>query len=210
MFLNTAHAAKTATADVMTTLLQANRRQWGGPLLLVYGAGEDEANASRQAHILTEAGYDVVAFDHGGHGEPVEAQADGAARLVSGLGVGAVTVVGIGSGALVALTLAMRHPSAVECVVTWEPGTVGSTSLVLKTFAAREFHPRDIGMVIGNAPSVVIAAAVCDLALRIRRTATPMVPPHRGASVTHAEVLTHNGVPDPRRWAGWSANGRAL
>lgn len=106
----------------------------GRPLLLVHGAGEDAGMLASQARSLAAAGYRVIAYDRRGTGRSgrrgwpgngADQHADDAADLLRALGVDRATVLGVSSGAVVALALAARHPEMVDQVVAWEPPAAG-------------------------------------------------------------------------------------
>jgi pimeloyl-ACP methyl ester carboxylesterase len=122
------------TVAVNGTTLYIQRRRGGRPVLLVHGAGEDSTMLASQAERLAECGYSVVTYDRRGTrrsgrddwpGEGASQHADDAAALICELGWRAPIVVGVSSGAVIALELASRHPGAVGPVIAWEPPAVG-------------------------------------------------------------------------------------
>jgi pimeloyl-ACP methyl ester carboxylesterase len=130
----------TACADdgtetaVNGTTLHVERRGTGAPLLLIHGGGEDASMLGGLAISLAVAGYDVVTYDRRGTGRSghedwpgrgADQHADDAAALIQHLGWRGPTVVGVSSGAVIALDLAARHPELVGRVVGWEPPAAG-------------------------------------------------------------------------------------
>jgi pimeloyl-ACP methyl ester carboxylesterase len=127
-------APMTTTADVNGTTLAYERRGSGTPLLLVHGAGEDRAALAAQAEDLAAAGYEVITYDRRGTGDSgredwpgggARQHADDAAALIDALDIAPATVVGLSSGAVIALDLTARHPEAVGVAVVWEPPAAG-------------------------------------------------------------------------------------
>jgi pimeloyl-ACP methyl ester carboxylesterase len=116
------------------TRLAVERRGRGAPLLLIHGGGEDASMLRPQAKSLARAGFDVITYDRRGTGgsgrdgwpgDGAGQHAADAAALLDALGHTPATVVGVSSGAIVALALAVRHPEVVERVVAWEPPAAG-------------------------------------------------------------------------------------
>ncbi len=116
------------------TTLQVERRGHGSPLLLVHGGGEDASMLAAQADSLAAAGFQVITYDRRGTGgsgredwpsRGADQHADDAAALLDALQLGPTTVVGVSSGGVIALDMAVRHPEAVERVVAWEPPAAG-------------------------------------------------------------------------------------
>lgn len=106
----------------------------GWPLLLVHGGGEDATMLDAQAQSLSEAGYRVLSYDRRGTGRSgrdawpagsADQHADDAAALLAARAGEPAVVVGVSSGAVIALALAVRHPDLVRRVVAWEPPAVG-------------------------------------------------------------------------------------
>ncbi len=106
----------------------------GAPLLVIHGAGEDAEMLVPFAERLARAGRRVLTYDRRGTGRSgredwpgngADQHADDAAALVRTLDLGPVQVVGLSSGGVVALALAIRHPALVEGVFVWEAPVVG-------------------------------------------------------------------------------------
>ncbi|MDZ5619306.1 alpha/beta hydrolase [Nocardioides sp. HM23] len=119
---------------VRDTTLAADIRGEGSPLLLIHGGGEDATMLAAQAESLAAAGYQVTAYDRRGTGRSgrdswpgggAAQHADDARALIEAVGLDSPTVVGVSSGAVIALALAARHPRAVGRVVAWEPPALG-------------------------------------------------------------------------------------
>jgi pimeloyl-ACP methyl ester carboxylesterase len=128
--------------QAMTTTATANRirigsvefycetRGSGSGLLLVPGAGGDSGQYDSLAAALATT-HRVVTYDRRSCSRStrpaqwattsVEEQADDAAGLIAALGVGPMDVFGNSTGALIALCLAQRAPSAVSRLVVHEP-----------------------------------------------------------------------------------------
>ena len=134
--MSTSPAATPArsTVPVRGTELYVEQRGDGPPLLLVHGAGEDSSMLSAQADDLAAAGHRVITYDRRGTGRSgrdgwpgggADQHADDAAALLAEIGTGPAVVVGVSSGGVVALALAVRHPGAVAHVVAWEPPALG-------------------------------------------------------------------------------------
>jgi pimeloyl-ACP methyl ester carboxylesterase len=101
-----------------------------GPAVLLVGAADEDAEVLRP---LAERlpGRTVVTYDRRGtrrsgrDGWPTGASAihaDDAAALLAALGLGSATVFGGSAGGIVALELALRHPSIVARALVFEPG----------------------------------------------------------------------------------------
>jgi pimeloyl-ACP methyl ester carboxylesterase len=119
---------------VSGTMLYVQERGAGWPLLLMHGAGEDAATLAGQAEHLAGAGYRVLTHDRRGTGrsgreawpgERADQHADDAAGLLEALDTIPATVLGLSSGAVVALALGVRRPDLVDRVVAWEPPALG-------------------------------------------------------------------------------------
>jgi pimeloyl-ACP methyl ester carboxylesterase len=102
----------------------------GPPVLLIHGFASNMYVNWRDTgwvKTLTEAGYQVIGFDHRGHGESQKLydkelysapiMADDALRLLDHLGVSRAVVMGYSMGARVAAFLSMQHPEQVRGVI---------------------------------------------------------------------------------------------
>ncbi len=115
---------------------------------------------ARQADSLAASGYDVATYDRRGTrrsgrqdwpGGGANQHADDAAALIRALGWKTPTVVGVSSGGVIALTLAVRHPGSVGSIVAWEPPAVGiiqggmeaTTAIMAPVDAHLASHPGD-------------------------------------------------------------------
>lgn len=119
---------------VRGTTLHVEQRGDGPPLLLIHGGGEDATMLAAQADDLAAAGHRVITYDRRGTGRSgrddwpgggADQHADDAAALIAELDAAPAVVVGVSSGAVVALAVAARHPEAVGRVVAWEPPALG-------------------------------------------------------------------------------------
>lgn len=151
---------RTRTIDVHDTTLVADTRGEGRPLLLIHGGGEDATMLAAQAESLATAGYEVTAYDRRGTGRSgrdawpgggAAQHADDAQGLIDALGLDSPTIVGVSSGAVIALALAARHPRAVGRVVAWEPpalgvvpgGSLAQSALMMPARRHLRRHPGD-------------------------------------------------------------------
>ena len=116
------------------TTLAVSIRGAGPAVLLIHGGGEDAELLAGQAASLAAAGYRVIAYDRRGTGRSGRANwpgngaaqhANDAAALLTTLRISRATVLGLSSGAVIALALAVRHPQLVRRVIAWEPPAVG-------------------------------------------------------------------------------------
>lgn len=126
--------AAASTIAVGGTDLYVEQRGNGRPLLLIHGGGEDASMLSAQADDLASAGYRVITYDRRGTGrsgrddwpgDGADQHADDDAALLAELDTGPAVVVGVSSGAVIALALVARHPDAVDHVIAWEPPALG-------------------------------------------------------------------------------------
>ncbi len=105
-----------------TTRLAFDRLGRGAPLLLIGGMGCDRHFWGKPQLQRLAEDYDVVVFDNHGIGESdvppgpctIEAMADDATGLLNELDIDSVHVLGFSMGAMIALQLAARHPTAVR------------------------------------------------------------------------------------------------
>ncbi len=102
----------------------------GPPVLLIHGFASNMYVNWRDTgwvRALTEANYQVIAFDNRGHGAseklydraqyPAPTMADDALRLLEHLKIPKAAVMGYSMGARIAAFLTMQHPERVECVI---------------------------------------------------------------------------------------------
>lgn len=131
---STASPSTDAVLAVNGTTLFTQTRGAGRPLLLVHGGGEDASMLASQAESLAAAGFTVAVYDRRGTGRSgredwpgggARQHADDAAALLGARGQERAIVVGVSSGAVIALALAAHHPELVEHVVAWEPPAAG-------------------------------------------------------------------------------------
>ena len=117
--------------EVAGTRLYAEVRGSGRPPLLLVGAADEDAEfyrgiAERLADVYTVVTYDRRGTRRSGRedwpGGGSAQHADDAAALLTELGLHGVTVLGASAGAIVALQLALRHPSLVTTALCFEPG----------------------------------------------------------------------------------------
>lgn len=116
--------------EVGGVALHYERRGQGPPLLCVSGAGGDAGVWTRTAEALADE-FTVVSYDRRGNARSprpprwtstsIDEQADDAAGLLRGLGFGPAAVLGSGSGAVILLNLALRHPETVRAAIVHEP-----------------------------------------------------------------------------------------
>lgn len=108
----------------------------GEPVLLIHGLGSSTEDWEPQLRALSR--YRVLTYDVRGHGRTskprapysVRQFADDAAALLAHLGVTAAHVVGISMGGMIALQLAVDHPTAVRSLTIVNSGP----ELVLRTW----------------------------------------------------------------------------
>lgn len=148
-----------------------------GPAVLIIGAASDDAEMFRPiAERLT--GFTVVTWDPRGTRRssredwPCDSarHADDAAELLRTLGLAPAAVFGASAGGIVALQLALRHPSLVRRVLVYEPGYFrltdsGSALLARVNDAVRHHlhgHPGDWAgamALVSRAAAAPVAAA---------------------------------------------------
>ena len=171
--MTTTTTTNAAAIEVDGTTLHVERRGAGEPLLLIHGGGEDAAMLSAQAERLAAVGYEVVTYDRrgtGGSGREhwpgggATRHADDAAALLDALDLSPATVLGVSSGAVIALDLAARHPAAVSRTIAWEPpaaGVVpGGAAITAELMAPVEAHLVDHPDDFVGAQAILLSAIV--------------------------------------------------
>lgn len=126
--------ARDGILEVRDTILYVERRGRGRPLLLIHGAGEDAGMLRPQAESLAAAGFQVVSPDrrgtgHSGRdawpGDGVRQHAGDAAALLRLFGLGPAVIVGVGTGGVVAVQLALEQRDLVAATLVWEAPAAG-------------------------------------------------------------------------------------
>jgi pimeloyl-ACP methyl ester carboxylesterase len=138
----------------------------GPPILLIHGFASNARVNWRDTgwiRALTEAGYQVIAFDNRGHGEsgklydvsayPAPEMAEDARRLLNHLGIPQVLVMGYSMGARIAAFLTINHPERVRAAVF-----AGLAENMIKGFGGSE--------PIAQALEAANAEAIADLGAR--------------------------------------------
>jgi pimeloyl-ACP methyl ester carboxylesterase len=106
---------------------------YGEPLLLIHGAGEDARILAPLAEALAAAGFRTITYDRRGTGRSsrdgwpstdVSQHITDAADLLAALVRRPATVLGLSSGGVLALELAIRRPDLVAEAIAWEPAAV--------------------------------------------------------------------------------------
>ncbi len=106
------------------------RRPGGARAVVVHGLGEHAARQRNVAGFLAQCGFDVVAFDHRGHGRSDGARGalrarddlvDDLAAIVDSTSSAPILLVGHSMGALVALRHALARPETVASLVLSSP-----------------------------------------------------------------------------------------
>lgn len=112
--------------------LYVERRGVGRRVLLIHAGSEDCSGWRAQADAIAERGFAVVSYDRRGTGrsgrqgwpaDGAPAHARDAASLVTALGFERPVVLGVSSGAIVALQLAITAPDLIGTVFAHEPPT---------------------------------------------------------------------------------------
>lgn len=190
-----AGAARSGVVEVNGTVLFVERFGHGRPVLIIHGAGEDCGMLRPQSRALAAAGFQVVSYDrrgtgHSGRdawpGDGAGQHARDAAALISLLGLHRPHVLGLSSGAVVALALAVQAPDQLGTVVAWEPpaagvlpdGTGRTAQLMHPVDQHLHTHPGDyigaqavlLGILTGNVVRVDDPSFA-----RVRVNAEPMV-----------------------------------
>lgn len=127
--LPAAPAPQIHVVAVNGTTLYAEVHGEGPPVLIIAGGAEDAEGWRPVAERLE--GHTVVTYDRRGTlrsgradwpGGGAAQHADDAAALLATLGLDRAVVLGGSSGGVVAVQLALRHPTAVRLVLAYEPG----------------------------------------------------------------------------------------
>lgn len=120
------------TYEVDGASLYHELRGSGPALLMISGAGGDAGYYAEVAEVLADA-FTVITYDRRGNsrstgrtGTPMDLdeQAADARALIDGLAGGRALVFGNSGGAIIGLTLAVRHPEVVAGLVAHEPPAV--------------------------------------------------------------------------------------
>lgn len=124
-----AEKPRTGYYPVNGTTIYAETRGSGPAVLIISSVYEDAEIYRAVAERLT--GFTVITYDHRGTSRSGRdnwpgcgsgQHADDAAGLLQALGINDVVVFGSGTGGIVALQLALRHPGLVRSVLVYEPG----------------------------------------------------------------------------------------
>jgi pimeloyl-ACP methyl ester carboxylesterase len=123
--------------EPLPTLVDANGTQLyyeirgAGPSLLMIPGAEGDAEEYARVVALLQNEFTVLSYDRRGFSRSalpegydratVEEQADDAAALLEATGLGPATVWGNSSGAIIGLSLVLRHPEAVSGAMLHEP-----------------------------------------------------------------------------------------
>jgi pimeloyl-ACP methyl ester carboxylesterase len=119
--------------DVRLPSLHYEVHGQGEPLLLIHGAGEDATILDPLAEALANAGFGAIAYDRRGTGrssrsgwpgDDISRHVADAADLIVNVARQPTTVLGLSSGGLLALELAVRRPDLVTEAIAWEPPAV--------------------------------------------------------------------------------------
>jgi len=117
-------SASGAYATINGARIYYERHGRGNPVLLLHG-GFSHGDRQKSLIDLLAPHYEVIAVDTQGHGRSTLGNqpltypllADDMARLLDGLGVGPVTVVGHSDGGVIGYILAARYPTKVRALV---------------------------------------------------------------------------------------------
>src|SRR5688572_26646631 len=119
--------------DVRLPSLHYEVHGQGEPLLLIHGAGEDATILDPLAEALANAGFGAIAYDRRGTGrssrsgwpgKDISRHVADAADLIVSIARQPTTVLGLSSGGLLALELAVRRADLVTEAIAWEPPAV--------------------------------------------------------------------------------------
>ncbi|MBI5088769.1 MAG: alpha/beta hydrolase, partial [Actinobacteria bacterium] len=146
--------------DAAGTTFAVGLQGEGSPVLVIHGAGEDATMLEPFAAQLAEKGHRVITYDRRGTGASgrddwpgsgAGQHADDAAALLSALDIASAQIVGLSSGGVIALDLAVRHPEVVTDAFVWEAPAVGAVpdgEVITRQFMAPveahlDAHPGD-------------------------------------------------------------------
>ena len=125
-----AKRVETGTVEANGTALYYELRGSGPTLFLIPGAEGDAEEYARVAALLQDE-FEVLSYDRRGYsrsprpadfdGTTVEQQADDAAALLAALDLAPVDVWGNSSGAIIGLSLTLRHPEVIRKAMLHEP-----------------------------------------------------------------------------------------
>ena len=122
-----------ASVDVRLPALHYEVQGHGEPLLLMHGAGEDATILAPLAKSLTAGGFRTIAYERRGTGrssrddwpgEDVSRHIGDAIDLLATVAGQPAAVLGLSSGGVLALELAMRRPDLVTEAIAWEPPAI--------------------------------------------------------------------------------------
>ena len=121
---------RTGTVDINGTKLYYELRGAGPPFLFIPGAEGDAEEYLRVVELLGDE-FTILSYDRRGYsrslrpadysGTTVEQQADDAAALLTALNMAPAAVWGNSSGAIIGLSLVLRHPEVVSKAMLHEP-----------------------------------------------------------------------------------------
>lgn len=179
----------------------------GIPILIIGAADEDAEIYRGIAERLADTST-VVTYDRRGTGRSgsiawpsdSERHADDAAALIGRLGLEGVIVFGASAGAIVALRLALRHPTRLNTVLCYEPGIFSATedaeALRVRVESAVQEHLRSQPDDWSGATEELGRAAASSLTDTVSLFSPP---PHKEwfarRTVDNAESLIRGDVP---------------
>jgi pimeloyl-ACP methyl ester carboxylesterase len=122
--------ARTGTISAGDAALFYREMGAGTPLLLIHGTGAN-SSAFDVALALFAESHRAIGYDRRGYGSSgsrpaprkgyLRRQADDAAAVLQQLNAAPASVVGVSSGGIIALCLALEYPQLVSRLVLWEP-----------------------------------------------------------------------------------------
>ena len=127
-------ATRHRTVNAAGTTFAVDVRGAGPPALVIHGGAEDAAMLAPLAERLAADGHRVITYDRRGTGgsgrdawpgSGARQHADDAAALLRALHAEGAEVLGLSSGGVIALDLAVRHPTVVGRTFVWEAPAVG-------------------------------------------------------------------------------------